>query len=230
MRATTMRSDTAAVRRPQRSPGPLRQPDGPGFSRVLRALLGGAVAASVVISVAGCSTDDSFAEQYSEGSTKNYIAGDGTVVEIPEGNRGEPITYAGTTEYGEPLSSRDYAGSVMVVNFWYAACPPCRDEAPDLEALHQQYQDQGVAFVGVNVRDQADTAVAFAEKFEITYPSVIDITDSAVQLAFAGQVSPNAVPTTIVVDRQGRAAARITGRAEKSILNSLITTVLAETP
>jgi len=196
----------------------------------IRTLVAAALVATVAIVTSGCGSSDSVAEQYADGSTKNYIGGDGTVVEIPPANRGEPISFTSTTDLGELLDSADYDGDVMVVNFWYAACPPCRAEAPDLEALHQQYQDQGVSFIGVNVRDQASTAVAFAERFDVTYPSVIDITDSAVQLAFAGQVSPNAVPTTIVVDREGRAAARITGRAEKSILNSLITTVLDETP
>ena len=229
MKVKTVSHDTAAAQGPIPCLGPKGRPGDSHPSRVLRALIIGTVTAGIVASATGCSTNDSFAEQYADGSTKNYIAGNGTVVEIPEENRETPITYTGTTEYGNPLSSADYIGNVVVVNFWYAACPPCRDEAPDLEALYQEYKDEGVTFVGVNVRDQPDTAVAFAEKFAITYPSVIDITDSAVQLAFAGQVSPNAVPTTIVVDRQGRAAARITGRAEKSILNSLITTVLDDT-
>ncbi|QNE42570.1 TlpA family protein disulfide reductase [Frigoribacterium sp. NBH87] len=198
--------------------------------RPLRPLLAAAVAVVLAVTTAGCSSSDSVADQYADGSTKNYIAGDGTVVEIPPANRGEAVTFSSTTELGEPLESTDYDGDVMVVNFWYAACPPCRAEAPDLEALHQQYKDQGVSFIGVNVRDQASTAVTFAEKFGVTYPSAIDITDSAMQLAFAGQVPPNAVPTTIVVDREGRTAARVTGRAEKSILESLITTVLDETP
>lgn len=194
-----------------------------------RALLAVLLVSTVSLATSSCAWNDSVAEQYADGSTKNYIGGDGTVVAIPPANRGKPISFTSTTDLGEPLNSTDYDGDVMVVNFWYAACPPCRAEAPDLEALHQQYQDEGVSFIGVNVRDQASTAVAFAERFGVTYPSVIDITDSAVQLAFAGQVSPNAVPTTIVLDREGRAAARVTGRAEKSILNSLITTVLNET-
>ena len=194
-----------------------------------RALLAVLLVSTVSLATSSCAWNDSVAEQYADGSTKNYVGGDGTVVEIPPANRGKPISFTSTTDLGEPLNSTDYDGDVMVVNFWYAACPPCRAEAPDLEALHQQYQDEGVSFIGVNVRDQASTAVAFAERFGVTYPSVIDITDSAVQLAFAGQVSPNAVPTTIVLDREGRAAARVTGRAEKSILNSLITTVLNET-
>jgi len=196
----------------------------------MRAFVVAVVAGATVLSATGCGGSDSVAEQYADGSTKNYIGGDGTVVEIPEENRAEPVSFTSVTDLGEPLDSADYDGDVMVVNFWYAACPPCRTEAPDLEALYQQYQDQGVSFIGVNVRDQAGTAVAFAKRFGVTYPSVIDSNDGAVQLAFAGQVAPNAVPTTIVVDREGRVAARITGAADKSILNALITSVLDETP
>jgi thiol-disulfide isomerase/thioredoxin len=196
----------------------------------MRAFVVAVVAGATVLGVTGCGGSDSVAEQYADGSTKNYIGGDGTVVEIAEENRAEPVSFTSVTDLGEPLDSADYDGDVMVVNFWYAACPPCRTEAPDLEALHQQYQDQGVSFIGVNVRDQAGTAVAFAKRFGVTYPSVIDSNDGAVQLAFAGQVAPNAVPTTIVVDREGRVAARITGAADKSILNALITSVLDETP
>jgi thiol-disulfide isomerase/thioredoxin len=180
--------------------------------------------------LAGCANDDPLAKQFSDGSTKNYIAGDGTVVEIPTENRGEAIRFDGTTEHGDPVASADYAGRVLVVNFWYAECPPCRLEAPDLEALNQQYQDQGVAFLGVNVRDEADTARAFATQFGITYPSIIDTVDSGVQLAFAGKIAPNAVPSTIILDTEGRLAARVTGLAEKSVLNALISTVLETTP
>ncbi|MBF4632643.1 TlpA family protein disulfide reductase [Clavibacter phaseoli] len=191
-----------------------------------------AVAAALVlgVGVAGCANNDPLAQQFSDGSTKNYIAGDGTVVEIPPENRGDSIGFAGIDEHGNPVASTDYAGRILVVNFWYAECPPCRLEAPDLEALNQQYQDQGVAFLGVNVRDEADTARAFATQFGITYPSIIDTVDSGVQLAFAGKIAPNAVPSTIILDTEGRLAARVTGLAEKSVLNALISTVLETTP
>jgi thiol-disulfide isomerase/thioredoxin len=198
--------------------------------RSRRAGTGVAVALLFGVGLAGCANDDPLAKQFSDGSTKNYIAGDGTVVEIPIENRGEAIAFNGTTENGDPVASTDYAGRVLVVNFWYAECPPCRLEAPDLEALNQQYQDQGVAFLGVNVRDEADTARAFATQFGITYPSIIDTVDSGVQLAFAGKIAPNAVPSTIILDTEGRLAARVTGLAEKSVLNALISTVLETTP
>jgi len=85
-----------------------------------------------------------------------------------------------------------------------------------------------VQFVGVNVRDTAGTALAFDRNFGMTYPSIIDNTTGSVVLAFTGVVSPQAVPTTIVVDRQGRVAARILGRLEPSTLDAMIQRVVSE--
>jgi peroxiredoxin len=96
-------------------------------------------------------------------------------------------------------------------------------EAADLEALHQQFRNEGVVFVGVNILDQAPTALAFAKEFGVTYPSIMDTNDGAVRLAFAGQVAPNAVPTTLVLDRSGRVAARISGLIrEPAVLAELV--------
>ncbi|MDP3207636.1 MAG: TlpA disulfide reductase family protein, partial [Rhodoglobus sp.] len=120
---------------------------------------------------------------------QNYVSGDGTVTEFPLGNRGDPIEFTGATETGEIASSEDYLGDVLVVNFWYATCPPCRLEAPWLEELNQKYAPDGVQFLGVNIRDGAETAQVFAENFGITYPSIID-SDGLVTLAFSGLASP----------------------------------------
>jgi hypothetical protein len=80
------------------------------------------------------------------------------------------------------------------------------------------------------VRDQADTAISFDETFGITYPSIMDANDGAVKLAFSGSVPPNAVPTTIVLDAEGRIAARIVGQLrDPSILDTLIRDTIAET-
>ena len=116
-----------------------------------------------------------------------------------------------------------------MVNFWYAGCPPCRLEAPDLEALHQEFRAEGVVFIGVNILDQAPTALAFADEFGVTYPSIMDTNDGSVRLAFAGQVAPNAVPTTVVLDQQSRVAARISGLlTDPDVLAELIRDVQAE--
>jgi thiol-disulfide isomerase/thioredoxin len=186
-----------------------------------------AVIASAFL-LAGCSSDP-LAEQYKEGSNKGYIAGDGSVTEIAEADRGESISFAGTADTGEEVSSEDFAGEVLVVNFWYAACAPCRAEAPVLQELSAEYAGQDAQFVGVNVYDQPDTAQSFNDKYGITYPSIMDVQDGAVKLAFTGSVPPKAVPTTLVLDKEGRVAARILGQVkEESILDTLIRDTIAE--
>ena len=177
----------------------------------------------------GCAADDSLAQQYREGDEKGYIAGDFQVVEIPEPERGDPVVFEGVTETGDTVTSDDYRGGVLVVNFWYAACGPCIVEAPLLEEVWQDYQDQGVAFLGVNTYDQPATALSFARDNDITYPSVIDVNDGQVKLAFAQLTPIQATPTTLVIDRDGRVAARIIGQlATASILSTLVADTLAE--
>jgi len=186
-----------------------------------------ALAAAAVLVLAGCSSSDPLAEQYEQGSGQGYISGSGQYTEIPADDREAPVEFSGTDEDGETISSEALAGGVYVVNFWYASCPPCRVEAPALAELDREYAD--VPFVGVNVRDTASTALTFAEKYDIAYPSVMDAGEASVRLAFAGTVAPNAVPTTLVIDREGRVAGRISGLVrDKAILASMIDTVVAE--
>jgi thiol-disulfide isomerase/thioredoxin len=183
--------------------------------------------ALTVLALTGCSSDP-LAEQFQSGDNKRYIAGDGTYTEIPAGDRDDPISFAAELEDGSPVSSDDLMGDVTVVNFWYAGCAPCREEAPDLESLYQDYRDDSVSFLGVNTRDQPATARSFAERWGTTYPSVIDVQDSNVQLAFSGSYAPNATPTTFVLDRQGRIASRILGSVDKGVLDTLVSDTLAE--
>ncbi len=181
-----------------------------------------------VLLLTGCATDP-LADQYRAGSGKNYIAGDGSITEILPENRAEPIAFTATDLTGAGLDSAAFVGGVQVINFWYAGCAPCRAEAPLLEGVAQRYATTGapVHFVGVNVRDSTETAQAFVDTFGLTFPSVTDL-GGTVQLAFASNVPPNAVPTTLVLDTQGRVAARILGRiADASILTTLIDDALA---
>ena len=115
------------------------------------------------------------------------------------------------------------------MNFWYAGCAPCRAEAPDLQKLNDDFTGKGASFLGVNVRDQAANAIAFNDTYKITYPSVIDVNDGGMQLAFSDRIPPNAVPTTLVLDTEGRVAARILGPVTSpSILSTLISDTIAE--
>ncbi|MGN7799901.1 TlpA disulfide reductase family protein [Leifsonia sp. 22587] len=188
-----------------------------------------AIAAATALALTGCTANDSLATQYRSGNGQNYIAGDGTVSEYAASNRGEAVAFTGTLQDGSTVSSRQYAGKVLVVNFWYAGCPPCRVEAPALQELSQKYADQGVDFLGVNLYDSAQTAASFEKDKGVTYPSVLDRDTGSVLLAFSKTVPPKATPTTLVVDKQGRVAARILGAIpDKSILDSLISDAVAE--
>jgi len=176
----------------------------------------------------GC-TSDPLADQYRDGTDSNYISGEGVYKELPVEERGDAVEFTGVSDSGDQISSDDYAGEVFVVNFWYAGCPPCRLEAADLKAVSEEYTD--VPFLGVNIFDTAENAITFENKYGIAYPSIIDAQTNSVQLAFAGQgaVAPNAVPTTLIIDREGRVAGRISGLIQdKSILTAMIDTVLAE--
>jgi thiol-disulfide isomerase/thioredoxin len=98
---------------------------------------------------------------------------------------------------------------------------------PDIVELSEEYEGK-VQFIGVNVRDTADTANAFKRSFNVNFPSIMDAESGDVVFAFTGVVTPSAVPTTLVIDREGRPAARILGVAEKATLKALIKTVYAE--
>lgn len=183
-------------------------------------------AASILLS--GCASDP-LAEQYRKGDNKNYIAGDGTVSEFTDpATRKQSQSWTSITESGGVISSADLKGQVVVLNFWYAGCAPCRAEAKDLQALKDEFADQGVQVLGVNVRDTAPTILAFARNFELDYPSVVDAASGDVMLAYTGIVTPQAVPTTLVLDKNSGVSARILGRFEKSILKTLIKTALEE--
>ncbi|MGF0120737.1 MULTISPECIES: TlpA family protein disulfide reductase [unclassified Pseudoclavibacter] len=191
--------------------------------RVAFASLG--VAAMLLL--AACAPSEDLADQARDAGA-GTVASDGSYEIFPAEERQAPIEFGGITEFGDELSSEDLAGSVTVVNFWYAACPPCRLEAPDLQALWEEHEGDGVEFVGVNIYDQAATAKAFAETQGITYPSILDVDDASVRLAFADNVPPQAIPSTLVLDAEGRVASVIRGPIDPSILGSMITDTLAE--
>jgi peroxiredoxin len=187
-----------------------------------------ATAAALALGLAAC-TSDPLAEQYRAGDNKGFIAGDRSIVEIPRDQRGEPVEFAATTETGAEVTSADFAGDVLVVNFWYAACGPCRAEADDLEDAYTSFAGQDVAFLGINTLDSAAAAAAFAETYGITYPSAIASETPEIKLAFAEKTPIQATPTTLVLDADGRVAARIIGQLpDPSILKTLVRDTLAE--
>ena len=151
-----------------------------------------------------------------------YIAGDGTVTQWPKPTT-DPVTFSGTTVEGRTFSSKKYLGRIVVVNFWYAGCPPCRLEAPRLNRLADRFRSAGVQFIGVDTIDNAATAAGFERTYKSTYPSIVDQEGGAsVQLAFAASRPPKAVPSTLVLDRKGRVTSRVVGLLNESVMKTLI--------
>lgn len=188
---------------------------------------GGAALAALTLGLSACAQEDALAKQAKAGDNKNYVAGDGSVTEFTAADRKAALAINGTLFNGTRVAPADLQGKVTVLNFWFAACAPCRVEAPILEELHQDFKDQGVQFFGVNLRDEKATAEAFDKSFNLTYPS-FDDKNGDVLLAVSGLVPPGAVPTTLVLDKQGRVASRVLGEIQKGTLKALITAVVAE--
>jgi len=184
-----------------------------------------AVAAAMCGLLAGCA--GSQASQNGPGGSDNrFIAGDGSAQAIPVADR-KPVTgVQGDTLDGEKVALADFKGKVTVVNFWASWCAPCRGEAPSLEQVHSENKGKGVEFLGVAFKDSKQNAQAFERKFKVGYPSLFDA-DGRITLAFRS-VPPNAIPTTLVLDRQGRVAARVIGATTYSKLNPIVARVLAE--
>jgi len=188
-----------------------------------------AVAAVVILALAGCSSSTGLDSSYTSNNGTTFTDDSGAPVLLKPAARAGALNFTGKTEAGSALTLSDFRGKVVVVNFWYSSCAPCRAEAPILQGLYQKFQNQGVAFVGVNTVDQAATAISFEKAHEVTYPSVLDVDSGTARLAFHGAVSASTVPVTFVLDAKGRIAARILGELQSdSILNTLINDTRAE--
>jgi peroxiredoxin len=189
-----------------------------------------ALAAVLAFSLGACSdVTAGIADEYKQGTNQGFVSGDGRVQEIPAAERGEPITFSGTAVDGSTVSSDDFAGEVLVLNFWYAGCGPCRVEAPILEGTYAERKDEGVHFLGVNIYDGPEQATSFEKTYGITYPSLLAREDAELKLAFASWTPLSAVPITLVLDREGRVAARFIGAVrDDTSLPTIVDDVLAE--
>ena len=143
---------------------------------------------------------------------------------IPSAEREAAIVIAGETLAGAPLSTQDLAGDIVVVNAWASWCPPCIEELPLLESAAKAYADRGVAFIGVNSLD--DPIAAAGLLASSVYPS-IDDRDGRV-LATIPDVPPRSLPSTVILDRQGRVAVRIIGPVKPGQIEQVLDQLLAE--
>jgi thiol-disulfide isomerase/thioredoxin len=152
---------------------------------------------------------------------ESFVSGNGSVSYIKAADRIAAPALSGMT-----LSGKNYTynvGQVAVVNVWASWCAPCRAEAPTLAALTEKYTD--VAFIGILTRDNPVNAEAFARRFALPYPTLID---DSVLIGFRKSLPANAIPSTVLLDKRGNVAARISGEVTYSSLSELIEKVSAE--
>ena len=179
-------------------------------------------ALAALAALAGCTS--------SSGNTvsgQNYQAGDGTITVLSPDQRKPPGELRGKTIDGQDVDLADYRGKVVVLNVWGSWCPPCQQEAPALQAASVALAPKGVKFLGINTKENGNqaAAAAFERAYGITYPSLFDSPDYL--LALRGVVAANAIPSTVVVDAQGRIAARISGPTTKETLVDLVDDVIS---
>ncbi len=178
-------------------------------------------ALAVTAAVAGACTDVNGTEG------KDYVAGDGGIVEIAKADRKAPVEVSGETLAGDPLDLADRRGSVVVVNVWWSGCGPCRVEAPMLaDAADELAGDATI--VGIDIRDSRENGLAFERGLDVPYPSISD-PGSEQLLNFPAPYDPRQLPSTVVLDRQGRVAALIPGQLpSKLTLVDIVEKVAAE--
>lgn len=187
-----------------------------------------ALAAAALVVVGACGEDpNSIAAQAKSGSRKGYISGDGSVEKVAIEQRQRPVSLSGTTVDGKRLSLADYRSSVVVVNVWGSWCGPCEAEAPELKKAWSSLSGPGkpVQFLGIDFREDPERGLSAMKRHGLGYPSLSD--ESGVLILSLQGKAPT-VPTTLVLDRTGRIAARVSGPVTASTLTGLVEDTLAE--
>jgi thiol-disulfide isomerase/thioredoxin len=178
--------------------------------------------------LAACGSDpNSIAAQARSGDGKGFVSGDGSIERTAVDRRDAQLKLQGTTLDGRPWSLSQDAGKVVVLNMWGSWCGPCVAEAPALQKAWTQLKGQGatVDFIGLDFKEGPEAGVAFERKYQITYPS---LAYDGGRPALALQGKAPTVPTTLILDRQGRVAARVLGQTTTATLTGLVDDVLAE--
>lgn len=195
-----------------------------------RAILLTAVTLASALTLTACG--DSGSGSKSSGSAGgNYVTGTSGISTVAKTDRVDAPKLDGDTVDGQTLDTTTLKGKVVVLNVWGSWCPPCRAEAPNFAKVSKEMADAGkdVSFVGLNTRDNSkQNAVSFEETYGITFPSLYD-PDGKLMLRFPkGTLNPQAIPSTIVLDKEGKIAARTLAAITEEQLRSMIDPLLAE--
>ncbi|MFD5077354.1 TlpA family protein disulfide reductase [Streptomyces sp. NPDC058371] len=191
-------------------------------SRAALVTAGAAVAALVL---AACSSEGTSG---GSGNT-NFVSGKDGIATVAKGSRASAPDLSGKTVDGKQLDVADYKGKVVVLNVWGSWCPPCRAEAPNFVKVAKDTEAQGVQFVGINTRDSSTSpAKAFEKEQGITYPSLYDPTGRLMLRFKKGTLNPQLIPSTLIIDRDGKVAARSMQALSEEKLREMLDPILAE--
>ncbi|WP_330297949.1 TlpA family protein disulfide reductase [Streptomyces sp. NBC_00503] len=195
-----------------------------------RAILLTAVTLASALTLTACG-DSGSGSKTSGSAGGNYVTGSNGVSTVAKADRIDAPKLDGETVDGKTLDTTTLKGKVVVLNVWGSWCPPCRAEAPNFAKVSQEMADAGkdVAFVGLNTRDNSkQNAVSFEETYKIAYPSLFDPDGKQILRFPKGALNPQAIPSTIVLDKDGKIAARTLAAVNEEQLRSMIEPVLAE--
>jgi thiol-disulfide isomerase/thioredoxin len=197
------------------------------LSRASRAALPTALLAVGVLTLSACGGDTG---KSGGGNNTNFVTDTGGISRVAAGERSATGKLAGKTLEGESLDIADLKGKVVVLNVWGSWCGPCRVEAPHFVKVAEELKPRGVEFVGINVRDiNKSAAINFEKDYKVPYPSLHDPASELVLSGFPrGTLNPQAIPSTIVLDREGKIAARSLKALNAEDLREMITPVIAE--
>lgn len=178
------------------------------------------------LSLTACTTDT----EASGGDQAAFVTGSNGISKVAKGERKKPNLLEGETLQDGHLDVSDLTGKVVVLNVWGSWCAPCRAEAPNFSKVAKDTAGKGVEFVGINTRDtNRQAAVKFEEDYKVRYPSIYDPTGKVVLYGFPkGSLNPQTIPSTIVLDREGKIAARALQPLSEKELRSMISPLLSE--
>ncbi|WP_199779846.1 TlpA family protein disulfide reductase [Streptomyces sp. LaPpAH-108] len=190
-----------------------------------RAALLGAVTALAALVLSACGSGGISGG----GGDTNFVTGDNGVDTVAPDQRVQAPDLSGKTIDGKHLDVADYRGKVVVINVWGSWCGPCRAEAKYFSKVSKEYADKGVQFVGINTRDSNTTQPRNFEKANgITYPSLYDPTGKLMLRFEKGTLNPQLIPSTLIIDRHGKVAARALEQLDDLALREMLKPVAAE--
>ncbi|MEU1847734.1 TlpA disulfide reductase family protein [Streptomyces sp. NPDC019990] len=187
------------------------------------ALTAGAALAALLVSACGSGGTSG------GGGNTNFVTGTDGIATAAKGERTPAPELSGKTIDGKTLDVADYKGKVVVLNVWGSWCNPCRAEAKYFAKVSEEYAGKGVQFVGINTRDTSTgAALSFEKDFGITYPSLYDPTGKLLLRFKKGTLNPQAIPSTLILDRDGKIAARSLSALSEERLVKMLKPVVAE--